>query len=206
MQNRNKITQLQGDDVMKISFEKNKLVYVIGILYTLNALIVVLSAWAVNLNRFGLDMTISRYIGLRRWTALLYVFVAASMATMAFIHVMKIRMNTVKKILYILAFVCVFGCAICPINEEWSIFSSNMHAIFAYTLMFSATITFIWMLIKPADLAQRIFSIVSIGYAVFFIVYFVIIKFDFLFNTLFIWENAFIYLFLVELLVEKSRE
>ena len=58
---------------MKISFEKNKLVYVIGILYTLNALIVVLSAWAVNLNRFGLDMTISRYIGLRRWTALLYV-------------------------------------------------------------------------------------------------------------------------------------
>ena len=186
--------------------EKNRLVYVIGILYTLNALIVVLSAWADNLNRFGLDMTISRYIGLRRWTALMYVFVAGGMATLAFIHVLKIRMSKLKKTLYILAFVCVFGCAVCPINESWSIISSHMHTLFAYTLMFSATITFIWMLIKPMDRAQRVFGIVAIGYAVFFIVYFVIVKWNFLFNTLFIWENAFIYLFLVEMLVEKSRE
>lgn len=186
--------------------EKNRLVYAIGILYTLNALIVVLSAWAINLHRFELDITISRYIGLRRWTAFMYMIVAGSMTVLAFIHIIKIKMSVIKKILYMLTFLCVFGCAVCPKNETWSTTASYMHDIFAYTLMFSGTITFIWMLIKPMNKAQRIFGIAAIAYAIFFITYFVIVKWSFLFNTLFIWENAFIYLFLLELFLEKNKE
>lgn len=186
--------------------KKKKLIFIIGLLYTINALIVVLSAWAINLHRFDLSMTISRYIGLRRWTAFMYVIVAGTMAILAVIHIIKIRINIIKKILYILAFACVFGCAVCPMNWDWSALSSNLHNVFAYTLMFSVTITLVWMLIKPTGKAQRVFGIVAICYAVFFILSFVIIKVDVFFETLFIWENAFIYIFLGELLIEKGAE
>ena len=186
--------------------KKKKLIFVIGLLYTINALIVVLSAWAINQHRFDLSMTISRYIGLRRWTAFMYVIVAGTMTILAVIHIIKIRINIIKKILYILAFACVFGCAVCPMNWDWSVLASNLHNVFAYTLMFSVTITLVWMLIKPTSKAQRIFGIVAICYAIFFIMCFVVIKVDVFFETLFIWENAFIYIFLGELLIEKGAE
>ncbi len=186
--------------------EKKNSIYIIGLLYTLNALIVVLSAWAINLHQYDLSITISRYIGLRRWTAFMYIIVAGSMSTLAVIHITKIKMNIFKKILYILAFVCVFGCAVFPMNWNWSALSSTLHHVFSHTLMFSVTITFIWLLIKPVTKAQRLFAIVAIAYAVFFIMCFVIFKVDVLFNTLFIWENAFIYLFMAELFLEKSVE
>jgi hypothetical protein len=186
--------------------EKNKLVFAILLLYTLNALIVVFSAWAINLHRFGLDITISHYIGLRKWTAFMYVIVAGSMAALATVHVIKIKMSVLKKILYILAFACVFGCAVCPMNRDWNNTVSDIHHIFAHTLMYSGAITFLWMLIKPLDKAQRVFGIIAIVYSILFIVLLVITKVGFLNNTVFIWENAIIYLFIVEMALEKNKE
>lgn len=186
--------------------EKNKLVFAILVLYTLNALIVVFSAWAINLHRFGFDITISHYIGLRKWTAFMYVIVAGSMAVLASIHVLKIKMSVFKKILYILAFACVFGCAVCPMNRDWNNTVSNIHHIFAHTLMYSGAITFLWMLIKPLDKAQRVFGIIAIVYSILFIALLVVTKVGFLNNTVFIWENAIIYLFIVEMALEKNKE
>ncbi|MBP5528950.1 MAG: hypothetical protein J6X80_02765 [Lachnospiraceae bacterium] len=191
---------------MKKCIERNKLVIAVGILYTLNALVVVLSAWAVNLNRFRLDITISRYIGFRRWTVFMYMIVAGLMATLAFIHIIRIKMHIIKKALYLVAFSCVFLGSVFPTNRDWNVVSSNIHNVFSYTLMSCVIITIIWMLIKPLGRAQRIFSIVAICYSVFFLVVFFIIKPPYLFNTVLIWENVFVYIFLAELSVEKSSE
>lgn len=186
--------------------EKNKPVYYICVLYTLNALIVVVSAWAVNINRFGLDMTISRYIGLRPWTVFMYVIVSGGMSALAFIHINKIKMNIIKKSFYNLAISCVFLCSVFPSNRDWNLLFYNFHKVFSYMLMSCVIITLIWMLIKPVNRLQRIFSVAAILYAVFFVIVFFITKTEYFFRTIFIWENAFIYLFIAELMIEKSRE
>lgn len=40
--------------------------------YTVIALITVISAWIIDLHRFDLSLTISRYVALRPWTAITY--------------------------------------------------------------------------------------------------------------------------------------
>ena len=183
-------------------FENNRPVFAVGILYTITALIVVISAWAEGLRRFDLDITISRYVALRPWTAVLYMAVVVVMTVLAFIYLKRSKMGIVKKVLYILAFICVSGCAFCPFNREWSNVLSDMHNYFAYGLMLMVTVSFILMAIKPANREQRVFSTVAIGYAVLFIVCYVVLDWEFFANTIFLWENTFIYLFLAELIVE----
>ena len=183
-------------------FDKNRPVFAAGILYTVTALIVVISAWVINLHRFDLDLTISRYVALRQWTAVMYLIVAAVMVTLVAIHLIKSKMWIVKKILYFLAFACIFGCAVFPFNPEWSSLSSNLHNYFAYGLMFVALVTFVLTAVKPINREQKVFSKIAIGYALFFITCFVIIKWEFFIGTIFMWENTFIYMFLVELMTE----
>lgn len=182
--------------------EKKNPIYTAGILYTVNALIVVLSAWVEGLHRFELGLTISRYVGLRQWTAVMYIVVAAIMTTLALIYLKRSEMITPKKFLYVLAFVCIFGCAVCPHNRTWSEVLSDIHNVFAYSLILIALISFVWMAVKPFNIKQRVYSIVAICYAVFFIITYVVIDWAFIVNTIFIWENAFIYIFIGELLIE----
>ena len=182
--------------------EKRRPIYVAGILYTVNALIVVLSAWAEGLHRFELGLTISRYVGLRQWTAVMYIVVAAVMTTLALIYLKKSEISTIKKLLYVSAFVCIFGCAVCPHNRAWSDVLSDIHNVFAYSMIVIALFSFVWMAIKPFNTKQRVYSIVAICYALFFILCYVIISWDFFVNTIFIWENTFIYIFVGELLIE----
>ena len=186
----------------KIIFEKNRPVFIAGFLYTVTALIVVLSAWAMDLRRFDLDLTISRYVALRQWTSVMYLIVATIMVTLVVIHLIRSEMSVIKKILYFLAFACILGCAVFPFNPEWSKFSSDMHNYFAYGLMLVATISFVLTAIKPINREQRVFGIVAIGYAVMFIVFFAILKSNIFVSWIFLWENTFIYLFLAELVTE----
>lgn len=81
-------------------FEKNRPVIAAGIIYLLNALIVVISAWTEGLHRFGLDLTISRYVGLRHWSAYLNMVIAVVMVTLILIYLKKSKMHTVRKALY----------------------------------------------------------------------------------------------------------
>lgn len=186
-------------------FEKNRPFWFAGILYTVTALIVVLSAWAIDLRKFDLDLTISRYVALRRWTTVMYLIAAAVFVTVAFIHLIRSWMKPVKKILYLTAFACIFGCAVFPFNREWSTLSSDIHNYCAYGLMIAATISFILMAIKPVNREQRVFSTVAIGYAAFFIVFYVILDSEYFIDTIFLWENTFIYMFLAELITEYKE-
>lgn len=183
-------------------FEKNRPVIVDGILYTLTALIVVISAWAEDLHRFDLDLTISRYVGLRHWTANLYMVIAVLMVSMIFVYLRKSGMHIVRKVLYGAAFLCILGCAFFPHNVEWSTFASNVHNYFAYGLMLIVTVSIVMMIFTARNKSQRVFGIVAAAYATYFIIAYVIVGWKFFGNTIFLWENTFIYLLLGELMVE----
>ena len=186
-------------------FEKNRPVIVAGILYTITAMIVVISAWAVGLHHFGLDLTISRYVGLRHWTAYLYMAIAVIMVSMVLIYLKKSDMHIVRKCIYGGAFLCILGCAFFPHNWEWSAFASTLHNYFAYGLMFLVTISIVLMIVKAKNKSQRVFGIVAAAYAVYFIVAYIIIGWEWFVDTIFLWENTFIYILIGELMVEYEE-
>ena len=69
--------------------------------------------------------------------------------------------------------------------------------------MFLMLLSFI-VLIVTGRRAQKIFALLSILYAVLFIFAFFVFEWRWFFDTIFIWENIFIYLLLSELLLEKN--
>lgn len=170
--------------------------------YTAIALVTVLSAWIINLHRFDLSLTISRYVALRPWTAIVYAICIASMVVLIVTHVKNLKILLLRKILYFLVFACVLGCALFPFNREWSTISSTIHNYCAYALMFLMAISFIVLIITGRK-AQKIFAILSILYAVYFIIAFLVVGWQWFYDTIFIWENLFIYLLLSELWLEK---
>ena len=187
---------------VKKLFEKNRPVIAIGVLYTLTALVVVISAWAIDLHRFDMDLTISRYVGLRHWTAYLYMVIAVIMVSLAVFYLKKSEKHIVRKFIYGAAFLCILGCAFFPHNREWSEFVSDMHNYFAYGLMSIGFVSFILMIVRAKNKSQRVFGIVAVAYAVYFIVAYIIIGWRYFAETIFLWENTFIYLFLGELIIE----
>lgn len=173
------------------------------ITYTGIALITVLSAWISDLHRFDLSLTISRYVALRPWTAITYGICIAIMVTLNIMYIKKTKMLLLRKVLYYLVFTCVLGCAVFPFNRQWSSFSSTIHNYCAYSLMFLMLLSFI-VLIVTGRRAQKIFALLSIFYAVLFIFAFFVFEWRWFFDTIFIWENIFIYLLLSELSLEKN--
>ena len=172
--------------------------------YTGIALITVLSAWIINLHRFDLSLTISRYVALRPWTAIVYGLCIVFMVTLLFVFLKKTKMLLLRKIIYSLVFICVLGCGIIPFNRTWSNLVSTLHNYSAYALMLLVTISFIVLVITGRK-AQKIFAVLSILYAVYFIISFVVFDWQWFNNTIFIWENLFIYLLLGELWLEETK-
>ena len=173
--------------------------------YTGIALLTVLSAWIINLHRFDLSLTISRYVALRPWTAVTYAICITFMVVLIVLHVKKLKILLLRKILYFLIFTGVLGCAVFPFNREWSSLSSTIHNYCARSLIFLMLISFIVLIIKGRK-AQKIFAILSILYAVYFIIAFLVIGWQWFYDTIFIWENLFIYLLLIELWLEEAKE
>ena len=171
--------------------------------YTGIALITVLSAWIINLHRFDLSLTISRYVALRPWTAITYGICIACMVVLIILYVKRLRILLLRKILYFLTFTGVLGCAVFPFNREWSSISATIHNYCAYSLMFFMLISFI-VLIFSGRKVQKIFGLLGILYAVYFIIAFLVFDWQWFNDTIFIWENLFIYLLLLELWLEKE--
>ena len=71
--------------------------------------------------------------------------------------------------------------------------------------MLIATVTFVMTAIKPINREQRVFSTVAIGYAAYFIIFYAILKSEFFGDTIFLWENTFIYMFIAELITEYKE-
>lgn len=186
--------------------KKNRPILIDFILYTITALIIVLSSWAIDLHKYDLGITISRYIALRPWTYVFYLIMAVIMIFLGVIYVFKSRLGIVKTVLYLLTFAFILGCAVLPFNSEWNSTWASMHDYSSYGIMTCGSLSLLWMLIKPKNLKQRVFAILAVAYAVYFILCYIIIKWNFFINTIFIWENTFIYIFLVELYIEYSRK
>ena len=84
----------------KIRLSDNKMIFIIGILYTLTALIIVASAWIENIYRYDLSLTISIYIALRPWTAVFYGFVLVIMTALGVRYIKNCAADKSKKIMY----------------------------------------------------------------------------------------------------------
>ena len=180
----------------------NHCILIIGILYTITAFVVVGSAWIENIYHFDLNLTISIYVALRPWTAVLYGIVAIIMTAMGIRYINNCVTHKGKRFVYYIVFICILGCAVCPCNSEWSMVMFKLHNLFAIGLMLMVLISFGLGLMEARFSVQRIASIVSICYAIFFIVSYLVLRLKFFTMTLFIWENAFIYLLLTNLYFE----
>ena len=123
-----------------IWFIDNHLMAIIGALYTITALVVVASAWIENIFRYDLRLTISIYVALRPWTAVLYGIAAIIMTAIGIRYINKCVLHKGKRYVYYTVFTCILGCALCPCNSEWSMIMYFLHNAFAIILMFMVLI------------------------------------------------------------------
>ena len=189
----------------KDNTDKKGLVVFAGALYTVTALIIVVTAWIEGLYPWDLGRTISSYISLRLWTTVLYLVMALLMITAVCIYVKITRMQVIRKIVYFMVFTCVLGCAIFPSNRQWSTSMADIHMFFAYGLMFTVTLSFALTLGMTKNRKQRWFAVLVLCYAAFFIISYVVLEHAFIIRTILIWENFSIYLLMAELYRENQN-
>ena len=175
------------------------------VIYSFAWILIVSSAWAIGLHRYDLSKTISAYIAFRKWTAVFYFVCATIMFLLLVTYVHKLEMPLIKKIVYYIVFLSVWGCSIFPSNKEWSVFVTSIHLKCSYGLMFSASFSFLLTSFFAKRRGQRIFAIATFVYALFFIFALLVMKWPWFEETIFIWENLCIYLILVELFLEAPR-
>lgn len=183
----------------------NRPVIITTILFTLTWLFIVLTAWLAGLHLYDFSITISAYIGLRLWTVLLYFCSATVMFALLTVYALKTPMHKLKRLTYFVVFLSIWGCSIFPCNEKWSATVTQIHQSFAYSLMFSATFSFVLTIFLTKSKAVRAFAISTLLYAIFFIFALLIMRWQWFDHTVFIWESLCIYLLIIELLTEYPR-
>lgn len=191
-----------------MSKHKDKIPVISGIIFILTAVTAVAIAWISDIHRFDLSISFSSYVGLSRFTSIMYFIAAVIMIAMIIYYIAKTKMNLAKRIVYAVVLLCIFGTALFPFNfysESPTPITINVHNDFAIALMLATTVSFILSVIFAKSKKQRIVNAVSIGYAVVFIVLY-FIRFTPLFQTFFIWENLFIILLLLEFYSEQYKD
>jgi hypothetical protein len=184
---------------------KNKIPVIAGILFLLVNVIVVLSAWITNTHRYDLGISFSAYAGLSRPASALWFVTAVIIIAMLAYYIAKTQISLIKRIIYAVVLFCILATAVLPYNlysENPTPITINLHNYFAIGLMFVTMIAFILSAIDLKSKKQRIVSLLSIVYAVAFIVLY-FIRFNPLFRTFFIWENFFILLLLLEMQLQQ---
>lgn len=176
-----------------------------GILFLLVNVIAVLSAWITDTHRYDLGISFSAYVGLSRPTSVVWFVSAVIIIAMLTYYIAKTKIILIKKIIYAVVLLCILGTALFPYNyfsETPTAVTINLHNDFAICLMLMTTVSFILSAVFSKIPKQRVGSLLSILYAVAFIVlYFA--RFKPLFQTFFIWENVFILLLLLEMQSEQ---
>ena len=66
-------------------------------------------------------------------------------------------------------------------------------------------LSFLTALVLESDKRMKRFGLIATAYAAFFILAYAIVRWRAFWMTMLIWENIFIYLFLVELWLESSK-
>lgn len=158
---------------------------------------------------FHLDYTISRYIGLGTWSAILFL------ATSIFIFVNILKYLEYLKTTYnlnnfwwavaIITMVSLLGVGLCPIGYFDEIYGnfglvSTIHRI-ASSTMFCSSLLLIFLTIPKAYKEKRFFiaSILYLIYGCFFVICYTL-NLHFLFNNIFIFESTFLTFFYIVLL------
>lgn len=170
-------------------------------IYLITIAIVVVSAWMSNMHPYEMKLTVSKYIGLQQWTALLYLIMCLAMCTLMSIYILKTKIHLSRKIVYFFVILQVMGCALFPSMGKRNKLSTSTHKDFAYTLIFGIVLSFLLMLINGKNIKQRLFSICGLLYAGSFTLSY-LSKLEPFRKTVFIWENVFIFLLLVQLSME----
>ncbi|MBP3271830.1 MAG: hypothetical protein J6M17_06325 [Ruminococcus sp.] len=187
---------------------KNKLPFMAGILFLLNAVTSVAYAWIKGVHRFDLGISFSSYVGLFRRTSVVYFISAIVMVPALGYYVAKTRMPKLKKAFYIPVLICIFGTAFFPFNtfsEAPTPVTIDLHNDFAVALMLFTLVTFIITAATAKDRRQRITALVSIAYAVIFAVLF-FTGAAVLFRVFFVYEVTFIILLLTALVMERCGD
>lgn len=184
---------------------KNRFPIIAGAIFLVTAVAAVAYSWAKGICRYDLRLSFSEYVGLHYSTSVLYFISAVMMLTLLIIYVIKLKLPIVKKIVYAVVFLCIFGTAFFPCNGRHSVTATILHNYFAIGLMLAATASFVLSLILTKSKAQRIIAALSLIYAAVFVVMF-FIGFKPLFQTFFIWENLFIVLLFLGLHMEQYGE
>lgn len=187
---------------------KNKIPIIAGIIFLLTAVTAVAIAWISDIHRFDLSISFSSYVGLNHFTSIMYFGSAVIMIALLIYYTAKTKMNMLKRIVYAVVLLCVFGTAFFPFNfysEAPTSLTIDLHNDFAIALMLATTVSFVLSVIFAKSRKQRAVNGVSIGYAIVFIVLY-FIRFAPLFQTFFIWENLFIVLLLLEFQAEQYED
>ena len=191
--------------VKKTILKGRNAVILAGSIYTVVAIITVASAWITGLHRFDLWLSISRYVALRPWTAVMYLLGAIMMALLVIGYLKSTYMPRYRKVIYLLIIICVCGCAVFPCNREWNRTIAGIHNMFAYSLMLVGFFSFLTLLFFEKEKRLKRFGMIATAYAAFFIIAYAVVRWIAFWKTMFIWENIFIYLFLVEIWLEGGR-
>ena len=184
---------------------KNCLPVIAGAIFLITAVSIVVSSWVSGLHIYDLSLSFSRYVGLRQSTAVLYFLSAVIMLVLLTVYIAKTRIPGIKKAIYILIFLSVLGTALFPCNRERSVLSSDIHDIFAMSLMFTTTLSFVLTAALSKSKIQRLSGLAFTIYAAGFIAA-LFRKNRVMDQTFFIWEVIFIYLVILELYLEKYGE
>ena len=184
---------------------KNCLPVIAGAIFLITAVSIVVSSWVSGLHIYDLSLSFSRYAGLRQSTAVLYFLSAVIMLVLLTVYIAKTRIPGIKKAIYILIFLSVLGTALFPCNRERSVLSSDIHDMFAMSLMFTTALSFVLTAILSKSKMQRFSGIAFAIYAAGFIAA-LLGKNRILDQTFFVWEVVFIYLLILELYLEKYGE
>ncbi len=184
---------------------KNQIPTISGTLFLLVNVIAVASAWITDTHRYDLGISFSAYVGLSRPASVMWFVAAVAIVTMLAYYIAKTKLILIKKFFYAVVLLCILGTAVFPFNyfsKTPTAITINLHNDFAICLMLVTMVTFVISAIVSNSRKQRVVSLMSVLYAVVFIVlYFA--HFKPLFQLFFIWENVFILLLLWEMQSEQ---
>lgn len=187
---------------------KNRFPMIAGIIYLLTTVTAVAYAWINGVHLYDFGISFSAYVGLHYPTSVMYFISAVVMITLITIYIIKTKLPLVKRIVYAVIFLCIFGTAFFPFNtfsDHPTAITIDLHNYFAIGLLFATTVSFVLSVVLSENKNQRIIAVLSTVYAVVFIVLYMT-GFLPLRQTFFIWENLFIVLLLLGLHMEQYGE
>lgn len=201
------VTEVQNMDVSKLSRSKTpSLLTAALLLYVAAAGIIVGSAWATGLYPFDLKLTVSLYVGLRGWTALLFCVVNVCVAVLVLLYFRGLKFNFLQRAANCITFVFLVGLSVFPtLMGQPEALSSRGHAFFSPAYFIAEVVCFVLNIVFDKEAGHKLYSLAGALYGAAFIVC-RIRGFAFFTDYIFIWENIFIFVYIFGLYLPKSRD